>query len=185
MSFRAVETLRGWCRKETDEHSSLRRTCVCQERNPSSTSVIPSEVEESGRQLRESLTFEARFLRYVMLRITPVGMTTCNVGFFGPQSMFLLGAIQRIARQSQTLGWYFCTRPFGSGLGSENDELRVVAPPSPKPSALRLPPSCNRELFDSGRRRAIMVAFTRGGPGRLRPEKQPSEPDQDGRPERR
>jgi len=29
------------------------------------------------------LPFETRFLRYVMLRITPVEMTTCSLGFFG------------------------------------------------------------------------------------------------------
>ena len=46
----AVEPLRGWCLEETDHHSSLKRACVYQEGNPSSASVIPSEVEESGRQ---------------------------------------------------------------------------------------------------------------------------------------
>jgi hypothetical protein len=51
LSFGGNAPLRGWCREETDDHSSLKRACVCQERNPSSASVIPSEVEESGRQL--------------------------------------------------------------------------------------------------------------------------------------
>ena len=36
-------------------------------------------------------------------------------------------------------------------------------------------------MFDSERCSVIIRTFTRGGPGRVRPEKQPLEPDQDSR----
>jgi len=34
--------------------------------------------------------FETRFLRYVMLRITPVGMTERSLAFFGEESVCFL-----------------------------------------------------------------------------------------------
>ena len=41
------------------------------------------------------LPFETRLLRYMMLRITPVGMTEGGLAFFGGESMCFLGAARK------------------------------------------------------------------------------------------
>jgi hypothetical protein len=70
-------------KEETIARCSPRRICFSWQRYPTSASVIPSEAEESGRQLYGNFPFEAGFLRYVMLRITSVGMTEYSLGSFG------------------------------------------------------------------------------------------------------
>ena len=45
--------------------------------------------------------FEARFLHYVMLRITSVEMTDYSLAFFCEESVAFSGAIREVARQSQ------------------------------------------------------------------------------------
>ena len=68
--------------------------------------------------------FEAGFLRYVMLRITSVGMTKCSHAFFGEESVDFSGAIRRFARQSQSLRQDFFSSALAIRVTQNNCELR-------------------------------------------------------------
>ena len=91
MDYRAFVPLCGWCREETNDHSPLKRACVCPEWNPSFCVRHSERSRGIWPTIVRGFPFEARFLRYVMLRITSVGMTTSGLSFFNERSTCFLG----------------------------------------------------------------------------------------------
>ena len=77
-----------------------------------------------------TLPFETRFLHYLMLRITPVGMTTSGLSFFSERSTCFLGAVeplcgwcreaclnpgwQPLSERSERSGWCLIAHPLHS-----------------------------------------------------------------------
>ena len=84
--------------------------------------VISTGAQRSGEiwpAIGLPFPFETRFLRYVMLRLTPVGMTKRTFAFSCEESQCSSGVIRRIARQSQALRGTFSTAPRWGSLHSE------------------------------------------------------------------
>jgi hypothetical protein len=119
----AVEPLRGWCRKETDEPFFAEKG-MCLSRRESKFRIGHSE---RSRGIWPTIVggspFETRFLRYMMLRITPVGMTIRGLAYSGEKSVcFLAGA------QWRKVGTAISTLKIERGailLGVRSSPLRI------------------------------------------------------------